>query len=79
MMVLGWYVALIIWLLGMWLAYRVNQAIIEIEYRELMDEDAMFFMLVCLYSLLTILLWPLVQLIAMQMAFSRTGEHEEET
>ena len=78
-MVLGWYVALIIWLLGMWLAYRVNQAIIEIEYRELMDEDAMFFMLVCLYSLLTILLWPLVQLIAMQMAFSRTGEHEEET
>ena len=77
-MSIGWSVAVFVWLMGMWLAYRVNQAIIEIEYRETMNNDRTFFVMVCLYSMLTIVLWPVVQLFSMQHAFSHSGEGEEE-
>ena len=78
MIILGWYIALIFWLLGMWLAYRVNQAIIESEYRELMDSDGGFLLLVYIYSFLTVAFWPVVQLVSMQRAFAHSGEENEE-
>lgn len=78
MIILGWYIALFVWLMGMWLAWRVNQAIIEIEYRELMDRDGGFLLLVYIYSFFTVLLWPVVQLVSMQRAFAHSGEENEE-
>jgi hypothetical protein len=78
MIILGWYIAGIVWLLGMWLAWRVNQAIIEIEYRELMESDGGFRLLVHIYSFFTVALWPFVQLVSMQRAFAHSGENEEE-
>jgi len=75
---LGWIAASFVWVMGMWLAFRVNQAIVEIEYREAMNNDRGFFMLVCLYSVVTILLWPVVQLFAIQRAVVHFGESEEE-
>lgn len=76
MMVLGWYIALIIWLLGMWLAWRVNQAIIDMEFREMMRGDATYSFLVYLYCFFIVLLWPVVQLFAIQRAFVHGDNHE---
>lgn len=77
MIILGWYIALFVWLMGMWLAWRVNQAIIDIEYREMMNQDMGFSALIYIYSFLTVVFWPIVQLVSMQRAFSHSGEKEE--
>ena len=78
MIMLGWYIAAIIWVLGMWLSFRINQSILDDGYRELMDQNTGFLLLVTFYSVITILFWPVVQLVAMQRAFSHSGEEDEE-
>jgi hypothetical protein len=75
---LGWYIAAIVWALGMWLSWRVNQAIIEIDYRHRIDQDPAFGNVIYIYSFLTIVFWPLIQLVSMQRAFVYSDKKEEE-
>ena len=76
---LGWYIAGIIWALGMWLSWRVNQAIIEIDYRHRIDQDPAFGNVIYFYSFLTIVFWPIIQLASMHRAFVHgDGEKKEE-
>lgn len=75
---LGWYMALVIWILGMWLSYRVNQAIIEIDYRNQIDQDPMLGMTIYFYSFLTVVFWPIVQLVSMHRAFVHGSEDKKE-
>jgi hypothetical protein len=62
----------------MWLSWRVNQAIIEIDYRQRIDQDPAFGFVIHLYSFLTILIWPLVQLVSMHRAFVHGTEVKKE-